>query len=1286
MVAFNVVGRFRQQYDLHAYRRKLAGEIHQDFLLHLLPALIDLPLEMIDSGGAPCSLAEIIRTGQHVTLSGPSGGGRRLALQQWALRWASGDEPGSPIPALLGLARLDDGVSSPDRLLRAFIRASILAAETKPARDALTFFRRGAAAPEPEALPARSLLLIHGWDELSAERRAGWRAALLDAAQSNPAVSIVLTHPLSEEPWPAFTPLALAPVSPALVARWVEHLSPAEQRAPLLQALSAGGHLYPLAERLFEVALLAWLASRTGLPLTRGDLYAHVTTELLGLPAGRIDTAPIVHELQLLAAYDEPPAKIASSLVELGAGGIPHFAHPQVGRYLAARQIVAEGRYDLLHRLGSPERAEVALLIATMLEDPTPLYKALWADGRLHADDALTLGRCLRERAPAQAMWVLRVIGGLARLAHNAAPATRALAQTVLAQSLPALDANLDIVARADESLQRFLTKLFDLLPVELATPRMLQLIYHAEIAEQFAWSLADRVVENGLPDPADTTPAVADQPVLARWIYIQALKNTAEYHRLDPVSATAGVEALAASQAGETRKLHAAAALLDDPAQAPATRRAALALLAESKQPSALTVIERASADANPDVRAAALEALARHDPDRASVALGRAAIDETATWELRLEAIQHMADQPAIGAARVLARCAADAALPLYARLRAVVALGHQADGSQYLLQITADAAEHPEIRGAAARQLGAIGQYDAINELIRLLEDEDAAPALLQGCCAGLGALGAREATGPLLRLIERASADVTLTLAAAQALGQIGDPEASEPLSRLLGSQALRRLQQAVKPRLHDQPLAHLAEDPALPEPIALRLAATLASSPTIEARPTTLAEFLTAESDLVRAGSASALAAIGGNGARAALLAALLDDDTGGATADIIAALAQVEGTSSASALGYLLDTPEMNPLTRWLIVRHLTEHPAGEEVMRRALAHAETDSFTRGALAEGLGQRGAFAALPALRQIAEDRTCDQQLRAQALLALGLLNEQASETALIRMIADPQEDPALRGLAAEHLPEQLSAEGRRFLRDLLRNERPPAPIVVGALRALGHVHDREALPLMLRYGQDEHAEIAQAAITALTDLGDGSVAPMLVRIAHHTGADHTLRLQAAGALLRIGGVGYRPLLRGYLEQGPLPLRLLALEHLIASGTATTDLLAMLASRTWPQTLRLRLIEYFAGDTAAAPTLSRLLEAEDDDVQLRSLAADALGCLQWSSALPTLVRLAEDTHSAAPLRLRCVEALRQIGSTAAWAVLSRLAEDDTQPPAIRASSYQVLRRAC
>ncbi|HJZ47647.1 MAG TPA: hypothetical protein VKE41_10800, partial [Roseiflexaceae bacterium] len=132
MVALNVVGRFRHQNDLHSYRRRLAGEVTQDFALRLLPGLIGLPLEIVDAAGAPQALDELFRAGQHITLSGPSGGGRRLAFQQWALKWATGDMPQAPTPMILALARLDDGVSPPDRLLSAVIHAATPAAESKP--------------------------------------------------------------------------------------------------------------------------------------------------------------------------------------------------------------------------------------------------------------------------------------------------------------------------------------------------------------------------------------------------------------------------------------------------------------------------------------------------------------------------------------------------------------------------------------------------------------------------------------------------------------------------------------------------------------------------------------------------------------------------------------------------------------------------------------------------------------------------------------------------------------------------------------------------------------------------------------------------------------------------------------------------------------------------------------------------------------------------------------------------------------------------------------------------
>jgi HEAT repeat protein len=265
------------------------------------------------------------------------------------------------------------------------------------------------------------------------------------------------------------------------------------------------------------------------------------------------------------------------------------------------------------------------------------------------------------------------------------------------------------------------------------------------------------------------------------------------------------------------------------------------------------------------------------------------------------------------------------------------------------------------------------------------------------------------------------------------------------------------------------------------------------------------------------------------------------------------------------------------------------------------------------------------------------------------------------------------------------MAAEQLPSQLSEEGRRFLRDLLRRERPPAPIIAGGLKALGRALDNEALPLMLRYCQDELPAVVQAAIAALADLGDASVAPMLVRITQNPNFDQAMRLQATGTLLSIGGDGYRPLLRTYLEHGSLPLQLQALEYLIVTHTPAADLLALLVERSWPLPLRLRLAEHLADDPAAIPVLIGILEDRDDEPQLRVLAAEMLGRAQPANAIAAFIRLAGHPQTTIAVRLRCIDALAQVGGDEALLALSWLAEDNAQAPVIRDRAALALRGA-
>ncbi|HEX9442110.1 MAG TPA: HEAT repeat domain-containing protein, partial [Roseiflexaceae bacterium] len=667
----------------------------------------------------------------------------------------------------------------------------------------------------------------------------------------------------------------------------------------------------------------------------------------------------------------------------------------------------------------------------------------------------------------------------------------------------------------------------------------------------------------------------------------------------------------------------------------------------------------------------------------------LSRTALDETAPWDTRLSAIRRLGDGSTAGAGALLQRCARDPALPLYVRTQAVYALGRQDSGMPLLVAITGDAGCHPEVRAVAARRLGAAGQHTTLDDLLRLLNDPGTPAPLAEAICDGLGALSAAHAQGwrirdALLNTIATADGDVALTLAAVRALGLLGDTAAVEPLSQLLGTDALARLQRGPHEHLLQQAVETCLDSPALPWAMSLRLASACAEGTTPADRPTTLGEFLIGEADLLRAGAAASLAAIGSADVHEAILSALISGAGGGATDTLIAILDEVEGSESAEMLGYLIAAEKANPLTRWLAVRRLADHPAGEAVMRRVLSDGGVDVFTRGALAEALGQRGDPDAIPLLLQIADDRAADAHLRSQAVLALGLHDQPSTEPALMRLAGNQTEDDVLRGLAAEHLPHELSEQSRRQLRDMLRRERVPAPIVVGALRALRRARDREALPLMLRYAQDEAIDVAQAAIGGLTTLGDASVTPDLVRITQSPNADRAVRLEAAGALLRLGGTEFRPLLQTYLDQGALPLRLQALEYLIATGASSDELLALLADRDQPLLLRLRAVECLGEDPRAHPALLDILRDGDDDAHLRCLATEALGRTRYAPALEVLIGLAERADTPASVRLRCINGIGTIGGTEAWLALSRMAENNARMPVVRYWATLALRQ--
>lgn len=1275
MVGLHVLGRLRQYGDLRAYRRSLMHEIGQDLALRLLPALGQLPLPIIDIDGTPCVLNTAVQEMALVTLAGASGSGRRLALQQLALRWAANDSSTPPFPALLVLPRLDDGHTLPTTLLLSWMQTVGQTAGARPPYSLLSRLRANAAAYDTSDHLSDWLLLIDGWEELSAERRVAWRTALIDAPRIWPELRIVVTIPHTEPAWLGFRALTVAPPSPPMIAQWIERLAPVEQCAALQSALAVDGHLHPLAERLYEIILLVWLKAETELPRTRAELYAHTLARFLQRAPDQLTHDPSVAELQLLAAYGEQPTTPIAWLVEEGTP-TSRFIHPQIRRYFAARQIVAERRYMLLHTIGQTERDELCLLLVTMLDDPSPVYATIWGTGNPCAEDILTLGRCLRERSPHNPTWVLRVVGALAWLARNGP--YRAIARDLLAVTMPALDTSLS-VALNDERAWEFLLRLFDLLPSELSIPRLERLIYLDGTPEPLAWALADRL--GGHQDAPPSDPPSTPQ-LLARWIYVYALRLPQQHHLLDLTIVEPALAVLAESNPGSARQQRAAAALLDNPDFLPPVRVAALAILAQSDHPTSLAVIERAVSDKDDTIRQGALDVLSRRDPLRAYATFSQIVFNQTADWEVRIDVLLHLGEMQDLGAGDLLERFAASAPLPLYARLQAITALARQAPGQARLMTIVADTRSPAHVRAAAARQLGTTGYLPAVSTLMRLLETSSTTGVLAQALCDSLGALGDLSAGPTLVRTLERAIDDSDLTVAAIRALGALGDREAIPTLSQLLGAEALTRLHRAVDLQQQQLLLETCLDTPTLPRPLARRVVAALASGTTSADRPTTLAELLTGEADRIRMTAAAALAAIGSSSAHAALLSALLDGTTGGATANVVAALCHDGSPESAAVLGYLLDEEQIDTLTHWLAVQQLEQHPEGEPILLRSLARTALDPFIRGALAEALGQRGTLVALPLLHQIVQTPDDDQHLRSQAIIAIGILDQPISEAPLLQVITNQDEPILLRGLAAEHLPDHLSTHACHILRTFLAEDQPPPALVAGALRALGRAHDHEALPLVIRYCQDSTPLIAEAAIDALIALNSPNKTPILEHIMQNPDADPTVRLTALGALAQLASDTYRPLLFTTIERESLPIQLQALEHIIATSITPDELIAMLADHTWPQPLRLRLLGHLSNLPNILPLLCHIIDDDEDNLALRTLAIEALERAWNQAAIPALIRVASRTSAHPSLRLRAIRALGVIGGTKAGIALSTIHSDRTQPTIIRDTALLAL----
>ncbi len=920
------------------------------------------------------------------------------------------------------------------------------------------------------------------------------------------------------------------------------------------------------------------------------------------------------------------------------------------------REIVLTDRLAILDDLSAPDRTAVAVRLAVRVDDPRTLLQFLWRRAAVAPEYLRTLVGCLKVIDDAGALWVIRATTALAE--GRAGDLTAGPVMQALLDCLPMLDAALDQVVQRKRSPIRVLRRLFAALTPELAQPRLMRLAFDEAAPVALAWAAADWLVEC-LPDTAalidpPTTPAAH-----SRWLYVDALSGAAGIQPQDASTLAS------CSAAGAARCERLGRTLLENGRLAPEIRLAAVDLLMRQETPpwAAITV---ACADENEAVRRGTLARIGSSSAREAVVTLVRLALRSDMPADVRLMAVLRLSIETQWDVAPVLQRCALDVSLPLAGRLRAAAALGRRQTNLPRLLALMHDPQAHIEVRAAAAR---AAAFPTAAPHLFRMLLNPSTPSSVLIAVCDALATPTCRAVLPgirpALIRLLDAARPDVALTLAIIRVLGIAGGDAAIAALAPLAGMGAIARLQSAVPPDMLDVPIETCLERALLPAPMLTRLPVVLATAPTAAEQPTTLAQFLAHEADLVRCAAIEALSMSDSSRARETILVALRHTPS----STVAAALAEaLDMLGSLRDMLQVVVDPDLDPTLRWHVADRLAQRVDGPALIREAWGRSDLDVFGCELLIDALARHDAETSAPFFMRLANDPGVSPLSRERALAALEERADESLESPLMRLVNDEHLDPVLRGRAAASLPASLSPATRDALRDLVRTDSPPAPLLIGVLRALGRARDAAALPILMRYSLDQRSAIAQTAIDALAASGDGAISPMLVRVALSPQTDAAVKLVAIEALLRLGEPDAVRLLRPYVRNHSVVFQMRAFRLLADAGQTGNEAERLACDRLCPTPLRLCALEYLPRSPSAGALLANLLRDAREDATVRVAAAARLHTREHGA---TLAEVALDATAPLIVRCTCIAGLGASGEIDALLTLTNLTEHDHDP---------------
>ena len=513
----------------------------------------------------------------------------------------------------------------------------------------------------------------------------------------------------------------------------------------------------------------------------------------------------------------------------------------------------------------------------------------------------------------------------------------------------------------------------------------------------------------------------------------------------------------------------------LDDPdAQ---VRAEAARVLSPQHEPNVLTALMNHARDDAPEVRRIVVRSLGHAHTAQAQTVLTHALKD--ADRGVQLAAIAALGDLDSTASVAALRGCLG--LHPVYAKT-AIAALGRNADPSAE--QALVDTLTHSELAGSAAR---------ALQERLRVPERQDAA-ALITSLAEAL----VQTTAGPLASLLADVLIDAARTRSIASAVPTLqaaindgrGDPHS---LARVLAHVPDRELLPVLLERLAR------ADDAQLPELVAALADYVVAGHGDGRALEPLLARLSNAHGQL----RLTLIDLVGRTRAARALpaLVPLLDSDNLSERLATVSAIGRLATEAARPVLWPLLDSPER---ALRLGAAHALATSANPNLVRELAAKLAQGGVDRDAVLLALSEALASLApdeldttlraelLATLTHIAMGP--DDALASRALDGLRGLRGQSALEAIARMLRIPS--ARRRGAAVFALADFPHEDTRRLLRFVLQHDGPR--VSVAAALALGEVGDQRDVAALVHTAQRTLWPVPVAATFGLVRMAQRGV--------------------------------------------------------------------------------------------------------------------------------------------------------------------------------------------